>query len=112
MIKRVVLKIAKGHFVYECNIFLPDNVDILINFEPLLDKERLDEFNSPIVCDYIPEIGSRASSLLYVMMGKNQVLYPWKMVDNDNYRYAITPGVLRMVIREFLYAEIIYKENK
>ena len=30
MIKRVVLKIAKGHFMYECNVFLPDDVDILI----------------------------------------------------------------------------------
>ena len=109
MIKRIVLKIAKGHFMYECNVFLSDDVDILIDFEPLLDKERLDEFNSPIICNYIPEIGSRASNQLYIMMGKNQVMYPWKVVDNDNYRYAISPSVLRIVIREFLYIKIIQK---
>lgn len=109
MIKRVMLKIAKGHFMYECNVFLPDDADVLIDFEPLMDKKKLDEFNSPIACNYFPEIGSRESDQLCIMMGENQVLYSWKVIDNDNYRYAISPNILRIVIREFLYVEIIHK---
>lgn len=107
-IKTVVLKIARGHFMYDCNEFLNDeDVQVLIAFKPQLEQKKLEEFNMPIVCNCLPEIGSRMSNQL-CMKNNNEIEIPWRIIDYDNYRYLISPdGILRMVIREFLYIEII-----
>lgn len=107
-IKMVVLKIARGHLMYDCNEFLNDeDVQFLMAFKPQLEQKKLEKFNMTIVCNCLPEFGSRMSNQLYIN-NNNEIVIPWKIIDNDNYRYLISPdGIIRIVIREFLYIEII-----
>ena len=107
-IKNVFLKIGQGHFMYDCNIFLDDGANISIAFKPQLTQKELDEFDSPVTSNCFPEIGSRVSSQICLNINTNEMVILWNKVDDKNYRYLISPeGILRIVIREFLYIEII-----
>lgn len=107
-IKNVFFKIGQGHFMYDCSTFLDDNATISIAFEPQLTQKELDEFNSPIICNCLPEIGSRASSQICLNINANEMVILWNIIDDKNYRYLISnDGILRIVVREFLYIEII-----
>lgn len=107
-IKKVFLKIGQGHFMYDCSMFLDENATISVAFEPQLTQKELDEFNSQVICNCIPEIGSRVSNQICLNINTNEMIILWNTIDDKNYRYLISPdGILRIVIREFLYIEII-----
>lgn len=104
-IEKVVLKIAKGHLAYECSYIHMDDMKVTVMFEPQLTEELIEEYNAPVKSYLLPEIGSRASNEL--SSADNQIMSFWKIIDEKNYRYLISyDGIMRLVIREFLYAEI------
>lgn len=106
-IEKVALKVAKGHLIYECNQFLSDDVEISIMFKSQMDDEVIRKFNSALQCSVLPEIGSRGSNQICFV--NNMLITTWKVIDEKNYRYLISnDGIVRIVIREFLYIEICY----
>ena len=45
----------------------------------------------------------------HLLFNNDGIIILWNIIDENNYRYIISPeGIIRMVIREFLYIEILY----
>ena len=105
-VKNVVVKLARGHAWVEL-AELPEGLPshVLVVPLPLLDdRERFEE---PPQTGVWPEVGSRSMRRLAMNGG----MADWIIVQPDRYRYLATvaPGILvRLVIREYLAAEIVW----
>ncbi|MFA6635665.1 MAG: hypothetical protein WCV56_00945 [Candidatus Omnitrophota bacterium] len=106
-VKNVLLKLARGHAVYELNEpQLGDPVRFTCTPFIAMDSEKRDSFEDvprPVV---FPEVGSRASQRL-IVNEPGSVL--WITVQPERYRYLAFTGsgvTIRIVIREYLACEI------
>lgn len=109
-VRRVVLKLARGHAAYELNepqLQEPTH----LGFEPLpfmSDKKR-DAFESPPASLVWPEVGSRAMQrLVCASPGSSS----WIVVQPGRYRYLAVGGqdvLVRVVINEYLAAEVLWQ---
>jgi hypothetical protein len=103
-IRRVVLKLARGHISYELGL-----IDILPI--PLMTKEDLEQFNS--LEEYkgllYPEIGSRA--FVNLLSSKPTAYGNWGVVQEGRYRYAIGQSSgdwVKFVIGEYLACRVVW----
>ncbi len=122
-LKRVLLKLAKGHAAYELS--QPCHEDPAhFWFGPLssLSHEVLDRFNEPHIQKMFGEVGSRNLQRMIVCEAKlaatenvqpkiaRMLVNDWIEVQSGNYRFlAIDEGrevVIRLVIREYLACEV------
>jgi hypothetical protein len=110
-VRRVVLKLARGHVAYELNepqLEDPDDLD----YRPLsilTDKER-DEFEAATanVLAPWPEVGSRSLQRMLVV-GSEAYDAGWIDVQEGNYRYLVSPiggTTVKIVVREYLACEV------
>ena len=104
-VNNVVLKLAKGHSVYEFNepkLEPPSS----LTYTPihLLDVKSRERFESPILFEKSPEVGCRAMQrMAFCDFSPHST---WIEVQPKRYRYLITDGVVRIVINEYLACEI------
>lgn len=106
-IKNVLNKYAFAHFCFERGEH-PDGEATHVNFAFLnqMSDEQINLFNK-ISCGGIwPEVGSR---LLQRIAANGD---SWMVVQDGEYRYYVSPNepYVRIAIKEFLFAEIIFNE--
>lgn len=112
-VDRIVYKLAKGHAAYTLSeVFLEEPTILIYKFLPQLSQDEINNFNSPVLIDVMPEIGSRALRNLVMFEGKP--IETWKIVQENQYRFLayIEPGGLRVrfVIGEYFFAEVIWSD--
>lgn len=107
-VRNVVVKLARAHVAYEQNeprLDEPSSVSI-IPLCAMTEKCRT-EFGASPNTGLWPEVGSRSMHRL-VLGAEGE--YPWIEVQPDRYRYlvAIGPALVRMVIADYLAAEVAW----
>lgn len=104
-VQSVLLKLAKGHCLYELHELRTDSPDeIIIRPLSLLSPEQLQYFENPEAAAVWPEIGSRAMQRLLVA-DDGQPYSDWIEVQDGRYRYSAVLGngiEVRIVIHEYL----------
>ena len=113
-VKRVILKLARGHVAFEINEPQLDAPDY-VGMRPLTlmsEKERADfENDSGQYLAGWPEVGSRAMNRLLIV-GAEAFSGGWLHVQKGRYRYRVGQegGVsVRFVIRDYLACEVIWQ---
>jgi hypothetical protein len=108
-VRNVIVKLARGHVAYEQNeprLGLPAKVSVV----PLcaMTPEVREEFEAPPNSGIWPEVGSRAMHRIVVGAEGEP---PWIEVQPDRYRYLVASGpfMVRIVIAEYLAAEVIWE---
>lgn len=111
-IEIVLKKLAIGHIAYEMSdIFMEEPEHFNYKFIYDASEEELDKFNSIVVSDVIPEVGSRLSESI-ILGSDGQIVYPWRVLNDREYRYMtftnkVYSGV-RLVIHELLICEVLW----
>ena len=110
-IERVLLKLAIGHLKYELGERYPAD-QFTVRFMPLLElsNESLEAFENPDAPSLWPEVGSRAMNAAAFGVFGEAV---WWEVQEDRYRYHVSyQGLVgvRMVLSEYLAAEVVFEE--
>lgn len=109
-VKNVLLKLARGHAVYELNE--PQlGAPVRFNCMPfsIMDMPSRDAFETASRAMVFPEVGSRASQRLVI---SDPGLGLWTTVQPKRYRYLAFMGsgaTIRIVIREYLACEIVWE---
>lgn len=106
--KRILLKIAQGHALYEQNE--PKKESDITSFafgtiETLSDESR-EIFEAVPYADKAPEVGSRA--MQNILMSRDFIGMPWVVVQENRYRYLTFNEGVRMVFSEYVWCEIIW----
>ncbi len=111
-VKNVVLKLARGHALFELSeVFRddPDSVGIVpLSTLSLGERERFEEPPSGIRA--WPEVGSRAMqrAVIVTMGHESGVIYPeWISVQPGRYRYLAFESTVRIVLSEYLACEVV-----
>lgn len=112
----IILKLAIGHASYSLSSILlgkPNTLHFKFIFE--MTKYEIDNFNSNAIVDKVPELGSREGQFIEID-GNGECVSTWNIVQEGQYRYlAFIAGLnsisVRIVIGEFLYAEVIWENN-
>jgi hypothetical protein len=127
-LNNIVLKLARGHLTFEmCEIALCHPTNMRVSFFHNMDEEEISNFESLVEVDLFYEI-SRATSDIAVIecslynekedkhIKIEKLFYAWQDVQEGRYRYmcAFNSGLLivRLVISEFMLAEVIWDTNK
>jgi hypothetical protein len=114
-IKKIILKLARGHAAYELYPKLEDPAVVGFVPLPLLDDGARAEFENVTSAriDLLPEMGSRAFLRVF---GKQPDRFEsvgnWIIVQPERYRYAVveTTGILvRIVLSEYFYCQVLWK---
>ncbi|TDU28887.1 hypothetical protein DFR24_3267 [Panacagrimonas perspica] len=107
-LRKVVLKLARGHIAYELGQQRPEE-PLRVDIAPfnLMTPERRREFEE-IPPQYLyPELGSR--SFITLMEGKPCAYGVWLVVQSGRYRYAVGQGEgdwVRFMIGEYLACRV------
>lgn len=114
-VRRVVLKLARGHAAFEFNEPRIDEPDY-VAAKPLMlmtEQERSAFENGEGDLAVWPEVGSRAMNRLLIV-GSEVLSDGWLHVQNERYRYRVGQeggGLnVRLVIREYLACEVIWRD--
>jgi hypothetical protein len=108
-IQNVILKLAKGHATYELNepqLTDPLNLKI-IALSSMTSYER-QFFETPPTLSILPEVGSRAMQRIVYYCAKTSI---WINIQPKRYRYLTHVDdkiVIRLVLSEYLAAEVIW----
>lgn len=111
-VRNVILKLARGHALFELNEPMLDEPDHLsftpIHLMPNDDRRRFED--SPIKGSFAvwPEVGSRAMQRL---ISGEDLSDGWVVVQEGRYRYQAVVGgfvSVKIVLREFLAVETIW----
>lgn len=118
-IQRVIVKNARGHVLYEMGdpmLVRPSHVSVC----PIqaMTAEQVDQFENVPHGTGWPEVGSRMMqrAVIFHSLGDSQGVYSdsWQDVQDDVYRYGVAQasgGILvRMVLREYLAAEVLWDD--
>ncbi|WP_420632006.1 hypothetical protein [Candidatus Leptofilum sp.] len=110
--KKVIEKLARCHVAYELSNRAPDE-EPEIGIESLnsISGELRREFESAFYRHTVPEIGSRAFQRQFDSI--NPSLINWVTVQNERYRFIVyeeTITIVRIVMSEYLAAEIVWPE--
>lgn len=106
-LKRVLLKLAKGHVLFEQNEPHLSEEPSLFEFGTLelLPEEARHRFEATPVIGLLPEVGSR--SLQQLAITEQGAFLPWINVQDGRYRYVVPEvGLVRMVLSEYFWCQI------
>jgi len=112
-VKRVILKLARGHVSYELGIQHTEPPAIIeIMPIPCMTGYQLSEFNNLDTGEpaLYPEIGSRA--FISVLSGKQTAYENWRIIQDGRYRYAVGQSSgdwVKLVLSEYLACRIIWE---
>lgn len=109
-LRKIILKLARGHLAYELNVFHFEEPDILecVPIGTMSDEEFL-SYNLIPAEDFLPELGSRA----FISLWKNPNLEwsHWQNVQEERYRYRVEQGngdKVQFVLSEYLACTVIW----
>ena len=107
-LERVVMKLARGHSLYELNEPLGHGEPRQLRMMPFaaMNPHERVEFETPPRAEFWPEAGSRAMQRMVIAGMRSD----WIVVQPGRYRYLAHAGgelVVRMVLREYLAAEVV-----
>jgi hypothetical protein len=107
-IRRVVVKLARGHAAFELSEVVDEEPDH-VSFEPLhlMSTEVRQDFETPPSFPVWPEVGSRAMQRL-AGVGDDS---GWLHVQAGRYRYAAAAAgliVVRIAVADYLACEVIW----
>ncbi len=112
-VRRVVLKLARGHAAYELNEPQTATPNVLY-FKPLIamSADERDNFEGKAQGGMVgwPEVGSRAMNRLLIL-GSDAYEEIWLVMQEGRYRYGTSQddGLrVRLVIREYLACEVAW----
>jgi hypothetical protein len=107
-IHNVVMKLARGHAVYELHeLRLSESTSIIVQPLPATGSEERRSFETPICPAVFPEVGSRAMQRMLLV--DDLPVHDWVVVQPGNYRYLAEVGSaisVRIVIHEYLSCRI------
>lgn len=105
---KVVSKLVCGHLMYEMSEFVNDMKEVKFKWINQLSSQQLNGFFSPVPCDKSPEIGSRGFENIFIS-GQGEILdYSWETVQENNYRFLVSPNITRIVIRDVFLVEMTH----
>lgn len=110
-VRRVVLKLARGHAMFEGAAPQLDQPST-IHVAPLglLAEAQRTAFETPPATNVFPEVGSRAMQRLFRQPDWGT---SWIEAQADRYRYLVAVGspglVVRLVLSEYLAAEVTWR---
>lgn len=108
-VRNVVLKLARGHALFELNEpQLDDPSHVAFVPYPSMAQDVRNNFESPPTSSIWPEVGCRAMQRVVVNEPSSPV---WIIAQPGRYRYitSIADGiVIRMVINEYLACEVVW----
>jgi hypothetical protein len=112
-VRNVIVKLARCHAVFECSEPMRHS-PAAVAWAPLetLGNEAHQEFDCVPVLSGWPEVGTRA--LQRLACGVDTDGAGWVEVQPDRYRYAVIygePFVVRLVISEYLAAEVAWEQT-
>jgi hypothetical protein len=115
-VRRVLLKLARGHVAHELYPNLEDPLQVSFAPLPTLNEAERAAFEDVPVQGIVgfPEIGTRAFLRTVLAVGQNQgpVAYSeaWVVVQADRYRYMVDPDgrMVRMVLSEYLACRVAW----
>lgn len=111
-VRRVVLKLARGHIAYEISLPKIEEPDV-VRFAPLMlmSAEQRSQFESRgRAIEFWPEIGSRA----FIRAAKNAAnmdMTEWTVLQRGRYRYLVGQSEgdsVRLVLSEYLACQVIW----
>jgi hypothetical protein len=106
--KKILLKIAQGHALYEQNE--PKREDDISGFAfgtlEMLSDESREIFEAIPYANKAPEVGSRA--MQNILMSGNFMGMSWVEVQENRYRYLTFQEGVRMVFSEYVWCEVIW----
>lgn len=106
--KKILLKIAHGHALYEQNE--PKRESDITSFTfgtmEMLSDESREIFEAVPHANKAPEVGSRA--MQNILMSRDFIGMPWVVVQENRYRYLTFNEGVRMVFSEYVWCEIIW----
>lgn len=106
--RKVLLKIAQGHALFEHNE--PKRDENISHFDfgtlELLSEESRLNFEMIPLAHLAPEVGSRAMENILTTEGVIGV--PWVEVQENRYRYLVFSEGVRMVFSEYIWCEILW----
>jgi hypothetical protein len=113
-VKRVLLKLGRGHAAYEYNEPRLEEPDY-ITFKPLLtmrdsEIEAFERSEETILAGW-PEVGSRAMQRLLVV-GSDVFREGWLVVQDGNYRFRVSEEdglTVKIVLREYLACHVVWQ---
>ncbi len=114
-VRRIIMKLARGHAAYELYPKLDDPAEIAFApLQDLNDQERATFEEAPLRnLDLFPEIGTRAFHNTFIVQpGPYLLADNWKVVQPDRYRYSVveTGGVLvQIVLSEYLACRVSWE---
>ena len=106
-VHKVVLKLARGHALYELNEpQLSEPSYLAVTPFPSIPPDVRKIFETPPMPSIFPEVGSRAMTRLVVAQENS-----WLIAQQGRYRYLTSVGdgaVIRFVIGEYLACEVVW----
>ena len=133
-IERILCKLAIGHIAYELfelinsDSFSVENVSIGYVFKCSVNKGIWDSLETIelIENDVFPEVGSRAFRNMCVLnisngnadnsLTNHHLFMDWTYIQDGVYRYIALYDedsiVVKMIIRDYLYAEVVFRKNQ
>lgn len=111
-VREVVLKLARGHILYELGLQRVDEPQILeIIPVPCMTQQEIEIFNAPDEGGYLlyPEIGSRA--FINLLLGKMTAYGGWHIVQKGRYRYVIGQSHgdwVKFILSEYLACRVVW----
>lgn len=106
-VKRILLKLAKGHVLFEQNEPRLSDEPSLFEFGilELLSEESRARFEETPTISLVPEVGSRA--LQQLAISEQGVFVLWTNIQNERYRYVVPEvGLVKMVFSEYLWCQV------
>lgn len=117
-IKRILLKLAKGHAGFELDYvnFDDKETNIWHDFDFNMSVNDINEFKNIPTYQLCPEIGSRGMNLIVDLNTNDTLAFSdWDIVQKDQYRYQVSYDdnynvVVKIVIFEFLFCKIKFSQ--
>lgn len=111
-VKKVILKLARGHIAYEIGVQHTEEPSALeIIPIPSMNEYQLNNFNNLDTDEpgLYPEIGSRA--FISIIEGGQTAYENWHIVQDGRYRYAVGQSSgdwVKLVLSEYLACRIVW----
>ena len=106
--KKILLKIAQGHALYEQNEPKGEDEisDLTFGTLEMLSEEAREIFETIPQANVAPEVGSRA--MQNILISGDLVGMPWIEVQENRYRYLAFQEGVRIVFSEYVWCEVIW----
>ncbi len=109
-VRRVILKLARGHAAFDLNDPQLGEPATLAFFElASMPADQRNQFETPPHTDILPEVGSRA--MQRTVIAGSVPICDWVHVQAGRYRYLTSVGratLVRMVIDEYVAGEVTW----